>query len=712
MDSQSLWTHISQLRPSFRGHIHLYPQVYRDERWYVLHDQSSDVYLRFNEHAYSLLGRLEGDLTLEEILEYANETPLDYPLSQEEIVTLIAQLSAAELLKDALPLNVQDVFRQYKTQKQKKNQRLLMNPFSIKVPFLNPDRFLTKFASLGRNLFTPTAMWLWIATLAFAFVLGVTNIEEILYDVTQIEFSPIQIVIFWLIYPLIKIFHELGHGMAVKVFGGDVHEAGVNFLIFMPVAYVDASASWRFRNKWRRILVGAAGIITELFIASLALFLYLLVEPSLIKDLALNTLLIATVSTLLFNGNPLLRFDAYFILEDLLEIPNLATRSKKYYYYLIQKYILKLEKIYTPSTAYGEEKWFVIYGFLSPLYRLSILVGITVYLADAFLVIGLGLGIWIVVMQIILPLIKAVVFLTRSKLVAPKRARGVGLISVVVILLFGIANFPIATTSYIEGVVLPSQGSEVVAKTSGFVEKVFVESGEELKKNQMILRLIDRELLTKQKELIAELNELKIELHYEQRHSIVRSQMVRDDISTANSELKLVSQKISQLTIYSHINGQFVLRDERSLSDMFIRQGDVIGDIINRDDLVIRALVSQSRIGLLESFSTSAEFILAGDIKSSYKSKIIAQTPQATDYIPSQVLSVDGGGVLQTQNSNTSKKKLLTPMFQLDLSLPKTLKIDKIGTRVYIRLNHGDLTLYEQLSLYFKQLFLKHFYSK
>ena len=712
MDSQSLWTYISHLRPSFRGHIHLYPQVYRGERWYVLHDQSSGVYLRFNEHAYSLLGRLEGDLTLDEIFEYANEASLDYPLSKQEIVSLIGQLSAAELLKDALPLNAQDIFRQYKTQKQKKYQRVLMNPFSIKVPFLDPDKFLTKFSSLARNLFTPTAMWLWLGTVLFALVLGVTNFEEILYDVSKIEFSPLQIVLFWLTYPLIKVFHELGHGLAVKVFGGEVHEAGVNFLIFMPIAYVDATASWGFRNKWRRVLVGAAGIITELFIASLALFLYLLVEPSLIKDLALNTLLIATVSTLLFNGNPLLRFDGYFILEDLLEIPNLATRSKKYYYYLTQKYILKLENIYSPSTAYGEEKWFAIYGFLAPLYRLTILLGITIYLADAFLVVGLGLGIWIVVMQIILPLSKAIIFLSNSKLVAPKRARGVGLIFIISITLFMIANLPVATTSYIEGVVLPLHGSEVVAKTSGFVEKVLVESGAELKKNQLIIKLIDRELLTKQKELIAQLNELKIELRYEQRHSIVKSQMVKNDINTAKSELRLVAQKISQLTIYSHINGKFVLRDERSLRDMFISQGDVVGDIINREDLVIRALVSQSRIGLLESHATSAEFILAGDIKTSYKSKIIAQTPQATDCIPSQALAVDGGGVLLTQNSSNHEKKLLTPMFQLDLSLPKTLKIDKIGTRVYIRLNHGNLTLYEQFSLYFNQLFLRHFYSK
>src|SRR6266700_3652649 len=111
------------------------------------------------------------------------------------------------------------------------------------------------------------------------------------------------------------------------------------FLVFMPVPYVDASSSASFREKWRRALVGSAGIIVELLLASFALFVWLDAEEGLVRGFAYNVMLIGGISTVLFNGNPLLRFDGYYVLADLLEIPNLADRSKKYIGHLLIRYI-------------------------------------------------------------------------------------------------------------------------------------------------------------------------------------------------------------------------------------------------------------------------------------------------------------------------------------------------------------------------------------
>ena len=100
--------------------------------------------------------------------------------------------------------------------------------------------------------------------------------------------------------------------------------------MFLPVPYVDASSSAAFQEKWRRALVGAAGIVVELVLASFALLVWLNVEAGLLRAFAYNVMLIGGVSTILFNGNPLLRFDGYYVLADLLEIPNLADRAKRF----------------------------------------------------------------------------------------------------------------------------------------------------------------------------------------------------------------------------------------------------------------------------------------------------------------------------------------------------------------------------------------------
>jgi len=128
----------------------------------------------------------------------------------------------------------------------------------------------------------------------------------------------------------VKALHELGHAYALKHWGGEVHELGLMFLVFLPVPYVDATGSASFGQKWQRALVGAAGIIVELLLSAIALFIWLNAEEGLVRAFAFNVMVIGGVSTVFFNGNPLLRFDGYYILSDLVEIPNLGDRSKRY----------------------------------------------------------------------------------------------------------------------------------------------------------------------------------------------------------------------------------------------------------------------------------------------------------------------------------------------------------------------------------------------
>lgn len=139
--------------------------------------------------------------------------------------------------------------------------------------------------------------------------------------------SSSNLFLLWFTYPVVKGIHEWAHGMAVKAWGGNVREMGLMFILFVPVPYVNASASYHFPSKWTCAMVSAAGIAAELLVGALATYVWLQVESELIHAIAFNIILIAGVSTLLVNGNPLMRYDGYFILSDLVEIPNLAQRS-------------------------------------------------------------------------------------------------------------------------------------------------------------------------------------------------------------------------------------------------------------------------------------------------------------------------------------------------------------------------------------------------
>ena len=179
--------------------------------------------------------------------------------------------------------------------------------------------------------------------------------QELSSDVTDRVLSTENLFLLAFIYPFSRLFHEFGHAYAVKRWGGEVHEMGVMLIVFMPLPYVDASWSSAFPEKSRRMFVGAAGIMVDIFLASAAIIVWVLAEPGAVRAVAYNVIFVAGLSTLLLNGNPLLRFDSYYILADFLEIPNLADRANKYLGYLIKRYLLRIKDSISSRTGSRRE---------------------------------------------------------------------------------------------------------------------------------------------------------------------------------------------------------------------------------------------------------------------------------------------------------------------------------------------------------------------
>ena len=706
-DKGSLWEQVSELRPRLRRDVRTLVQDYRGERWYLLHDESGGRYLRFNAQAHEVLGRMDGDRTLQEILEQANAGGAQpEPITSDDVLQVLSQLHNAEVLRDGLPLTAQDALGRYQHNQRFHRHRTLSNPLAIRIPIFDPDPLLDHLVRPARLLFSPIGLWLWLAVVGLASTLVVTNFAELADAIGAKTLSTSEVLAFWLLYPVIKALHELGHGMAVKAWGGEVHETGINLLVFMPVPYVDASAAWAFRDKRRRAIVGAAGILVELFLAALGVLTFFLVEPGLVRDQALNVALIGGVSTLLFNGNPLLRFDGYYVLEDLIEVPNLGPRSSRFYLYLIQRHLLALNDTRSPATAAGERGWFLVYGLMSPLYRLFVMIGIALYLAAEFFVVGVVLAIWAIAMQVLRPLFLSIRFLLTSERLLARRGRAIGWVGGLVLAVSGLLVLPLPLVTQAEGVVWIEDEGQVVSGADGFVREMIVAAGAEVAPGDLVLRLDNGEFESEQVRLEARLRELRTEQLAERQRSRVRAAMIQDDIAAVESELARLRDRIDALSVRSGASGRFIPADSHFMEDRYVRQGEVLGYVIRPGRPLVRAVIEQAKVGLFKSAPPRVEVILASRLGERIPATFEREVPAGSTSLPSPALGAAGGGRIAVDLRDESGQTAIEKVFQFDLSLPERTPTSGIGAKAYVRLDHGVEPLWRQWSRSVRQLLL------
>ena len=324
------WYRVAPLTPRLRSHAKLHRHQYRGQIWYVLHDRSNERFHRFSPSAFSFIGLMDGRRSVQEKWDLSSSRLGDNAPTQPEVVQLLSQLHAADVLQCDIPSDTAELLDRYDKQQRRKWQRQLMNFFAWQFPLFDPERFLQQFAMLVRPFFSWWGAALWCLIVVPAVFIGAAHWSELTANLIDRVTTPQNLVLLWFLFPVIKVLHEFGHAFAVKVFGGEVHEMGVMLLVLSPVPYVEASASSAFPSKWQRVVVGAAGMIVELVLAAIAVYVWVSVEPGSVRTVAYNTILIAGISTVMFNANPLLRFDGYYILADFLEIPNLRQRANTY----------------------------------------------------------------------------------------------------------------------------------------------------------------------------------------------------------------------------------------------------------------------------------------------------------------------------------------------------------------------------------------------
>jgi putative peptide zinc metalloprotease protein len=713
-DNSPVWQRLESLRPSLPRHIHIQRRDYNNERWYILQDKSNGRFHRLTPSAWRLISAMDGRNSLVQILAAAGHAEyyesVDEIPTRDDLIHLLQYLHVADLLVCDLPPNTQELFARREQKKQQRWLRLLMNPLTWNIPLGNPDHLLDKLMPLARLLASRSMGIIWLLVVGYALLQAGNHWAQLTQGHLDRVLAPANLFLLWLTYPCFKVLHELGHGLFTKVWGGQVNECGVVFVVGTPLPYVDASAATGFQSKRQRLMVGAAGMAVELFLAALALLLWLQLPNGFLRDFLYNIIIIGGVSTLFFNGNPLMRFDGYHLLTDAFDLPNLATRANQQFSYLLRRYAYGVSGIFSPAVNEREAVLLTGYSVAAFAYRVFMLFFIILLVANYFPTLGLVIGCWLLFFQLLWPAIKALDYLVRDNQLAPTRARALGVTTasaVVVMLVLVAVPMPMSTSA--EAVLWLPDEARVKVESSGEVMQVLVADGEQVEQGQELVRMHNPVLVANLQAEQAHLREYEARYQQAWVEDRAQAQLFEQDINAIKAAIELLQTRVVNLVVRSPSSGIFRITRQHYLPGSFLRQGDELALIEKPEQVRIRAALLQDEVGLVRQATEEVSIKFASNPLRTIVAQVVQDIPIATQELPSQVLGAQGGGRLAVDASQPTGTRVTEKVFLLDLALIDFVQAGHYGERAYVKFQHPPVPLATQWYRSLQQLFIRHF---
>ena len=268
---------------------------------------------------------------------------------------------------------------------------------------------------------------------------------------------------------------------------------------------------------------------------------------------------------------------------------------------------------------------------------------------------------------------------------------------------------PVPSYTLAEGVVWQPDEAQLKAQQEGFAGSLEVENNQRVKAGTLVLRLHDPFLEAEAEIARAKVRELRSQYRAKRVTDIVEAGIIKEAVGVAESELSHIRNKINSMSVTAFKSGKILLPEADDLPGRFIRQGELLGYILGDEPPTIRMAVSQDNIGQLRQRIEGISIRLASNLRRAYDAEIIRQAPEATNQLPSTALTTIGGGKFIPNPDSKDELMSLQKVFLVDLSFNQTPQNILLGTRAYVRIDHGGEPLARQWFRRIRQTFLSQF---
>ncbi len=666
------WHRVRAMTPRLRPHVQITRQHYRGRRWHIVHDPSSNNFYRLNPIAHEFIALLDGRRTVEEAWEISLTRHGDAAPTQQEAIQLISQLYQANLLRVDTTPEVEQLLHRGRERLKKKAMSQAIGIMYFRIRLFNPDALVGWVEPILRPLINRVGFLLWLAFMIFVGMKIIPYGEDLVGDVDS-AIAPSNWGWLIAVFIVTKALHELGHGVILKRFGGQVPEFGVMLLVLFPAPYVDASSAWALPDKWKRIAVGAGGMLFELFVAGVAALVWIQTRhtpDSLVHQLSYNAMFIASVSTILFNANPLMRFDGYYILSDLIEMPNLMQRSMNMIKHYFKRYVYGMDQDKPPTTHPGEAWILTVYGICAIAYRIFLFFSITLYVMGKMFAIGLILAIWTAGMWFVLPVGKFIHFLAAAPQVGEHRARAIA--TSVLMIALGVGLFgmvPVPDYRKAGGVVESIAHEGVFFGADGFVVEAFVHPGERVEQGQALARLENREMFAQRASVLAEIGRIEGLMRKAMMVEPAAAGPLREQLRSLRDQLAYLDDRLGKLTVRAPASGVFVGADPAALLGSFVREGEGMGEIVDPERVLVYASLNQRENAWVDDgtpYEVQIRLVSAADrVIDGAQVRVI---PAGQERLVHPSLSYFGGGTVQTRTDDQTGTLAKSKQFLVEVT--------------------------------------------
>lgn len=670
------------IKVTLRSDLKSSRQVYQGTPVYVVHDPVGFRTHRLSVFQYRTLATLNEDLTLGQNFE-SQVAKGDFDRDEEELyLELILSFSRLGLL--LLPgSNGAKLFEQHTKMQSMKRRGKAMGFLFMTIPLVNPDKFLTRTMHRMSWLFTKAFFVVWLLGMAAAGFVVLSRFSDLVQPLNGILATK-NLPFLWLAFVGLKIWHELGHGYACKVFGGFIPEMGTILIAGTPAAYVDASAAWSFPERYKRLIVMCGGMFFESLVFIPGVFIWAFSSSPMLSSCAYQLVVMASLVTVLFNANPLMKFDGYFILCELISIQNLRPRADQQIKGMLNRAFLGIRPANTEASL-RTRFMLVGYGIAATIYKFSLVISIAVMIAMKFPMVGLGLAAFHFCSTLGMGVSKMAAYLLKSKETEPVRGRA-RLVAAAVLVGLPVASFfvPVPFGVVTQGLVGAEIEHYVNVDSPGEFESTMVKDGEHVSANAPLVQLKNERLQEQLQLAKMNLQEAKLRAEILRGVDMFRATQQQATVAEIQHEVDEMTRRVTLLTIPAPDNGTVVQLIGETNRGKFLDEGTPLAVVVDGKPR-LRTWLNEEQLGSIQKrLNTQVRFRIPGQSMDTHTGHIVSIEPAAELVFEKVALTYIAGGEILINPANGQP---MEPVFQVDIEPnDNVLQLVKHGARVNLQL--------------------------